>query len=149
MDSFQKIAGCVVVSAENIAELLAQFPQQGKRELEPLKTFSKMTGMPLNVLEDTNIENNEIEVHTQMADLWYCLEGEEIFSLGGTLTDARHKLNKDGSVNEQEIRGTAATGASEIVLKKGDWLWIPSGVPHTHAASGTARIAIIKIPHTA
>ena len=33
-----------------------------------------------------------------------------------------------------------------MILKQGDWLWIPAGEPHQHSATGTARLVIIKIP---
>ncbi len=145
MNMFEKIAECVVISSENIATLLATPTQEGKRELEPLKSFAKENGVPINVLEDTNIEN-EIEVHTNMGDLWYCLEGEATFLLGGELVDPKIKLNKDGTENPNEIRAQTVTGGEEKTLKVGDWLWIPPGVPHTHSAKGTARLAIIKIP---
>ena len=101
-----------------INESLAQAPVAGKRQLEPLMAIAKAGGVPLNILEDHQITNNEAEVHTEEADLWLCLEGEITFICDDT----------------------------DVLLKPGDWLWIPTGVPHQHNTSGTARLVIIKIP---
>ena len=130
-----------------IGEILNQEIREGKRELEPLKSFSKLEGIPFNILEDTNVVN-EIEIHTNMVDLWYCIEGEVTFTLGGTPIEPYAKVNKDGSLSETEIRTERVEGSSEKVLKSGDWLWIPAGVPHAHKCEGTSRLIIIKVPRS-
>lgn len=33
-----------------------------------------------------------------------------------------------------------------VVAGKGDWFWIPEGVPHIHKATGVSRLLIIKVP---
>jgi len=53
---------------------------------------------------------------------------------------------KDGSENPDEVRSKTISGGTTYVLKPGDWLWIPAGVPHQHSAQGTARLVIVKIP---
>lgn len=63
------------------------------------------------------------EVHTKFADFFYIMEGSATLQTGGKL------VNPDAT-NPDEPRGTAIEGASETPLREGDWVHIPSGVPH-------------------
>lgn len=132
------MAKAVVFRNEEIAQILATPALSGKRLLEPFKSFSAEDKFPLNILEDKEISNNA-EVHKREGDLWHCLEGEVTFIHGGELVDSV-------SINENELTAKEIQGGEEIVVRKGDWFWIPAGVPHKHSASGTARLIIIKIP---
>ena len=136
---------CVYVGGNLIQKTLEVEVAQGKRLLEPLKTFAKEHGLPLNILEDSNVVN-EAEVHTHEGDLWHCLEGEVTFIYGGEMVNPWFKKNTDGSEDKREIKAKEIRGGTETVLKPGDWLWIPAGEPHQHMCKGTARLAIIKIP---
>lgn len=135
----------VVIKKEDIEKTLDSSSIQGKRLLEPLKTFSKEYGVPLNVLEDNNVVN-EAEVHKHEADLWCCLEGSVTFIYGGEMVNSWVKKNVDGSLDEREIKAKEITGGTEVLLKPGDWLYIPAGEPHMHKTEGVARLVIIKIP---
>ncbi len=148
MSEFQKIEGCTLLGKGSMDAVLAQESVDGKRELEPLKSFAKAEKLPINILEDTNVVS-EIEIHTHMGDVWHCLSGEVTFTLGGEPVDPKVKVNKDGTLNEREIRAERVTGGEEIVLTPGDWLWIPPGVPHAHRCEGTSRLIIIKVPGVA
>ncbi len=136
----------VVIQNQDIQGILSELPVQGKRMMEPLKTFSKTEGVSFNILEDTAV-SNDAEVHTHEADLWGCLQGEVTFTIGGEMVDPKPSVGKNGHVNERELKAKQIKGGSEIVLKPGDWLWIPAGEPHLHKAEGTARLIIIKIPN--
>lgn len=135
----------VYVSEGDIENSLKTLPQEGKRLLEPLKTFAKERGLPLNILEDVRIEN-AVEIHRHEADLWFCLEGEAEFISGGTAVEPFIPVKSDGSKNTLELKAKAITGGTTYVVRKGDWLFIPAGEPHLHKSSGVARLAIIKIP---
>lgn len=128
-----------------IDETLANSPTPGKKLLEPLKSFGKESGLPINILEDMDIVN-EAEVHAHEADLWGCLEGEVTFIYGGELLNPRTKKNPDGSFDERELRAKETKGGTTVILRPGDWLYIPAGEPHQHSAKGVARLYIIKIP---
>lgn len=144
----EKINGnCVVVRNNDISTFLHAAPVQGKHMFEPLKVFSKASGIPLNFLEDTDV-SNDAEVHRHEADLWYCLEGEVEFICGGELVEGKVKINKDSTIDDREWKAKAIEGGEKIVLRAGDWLWIPAGEPHQHSAKGTAKLAIIKVPRT-
>jgi mannose-6-phosphate isomerase-like protein (cupin superfamily) len=139
------MAGSVHIGKELIEETLAVAPAPGKKMLEPLKSFAKANGVPLNILEDKEVEN-KAELHRHEADLWQCLSGEVRFELGGELVNPVAKTNPDGTTDECEWKGDAIKGGREVVLKAGDWLWIPAGEPHRHGSAGTARLVIVKIP---
>lgn len=135
---------CVYVEKDKIDETLASEPVQGKRLLEPLKTFAKEHGLPMNILEDKDV-SNEAEVHMHEDDLWHCLEGEATFIYGGEMVEPWFKKNPDGTEDKREVKANEIKGGTEKVLRSGDWLWIPAGEPHQHKCVGTSRLVIIKI----
>lgn len=140
-----RMSKSVFVKKSLISEVLGVRPIKGKRLLEPLKTFSAEKKLPFNILEDTEV-TNEVEVHMNEGDLWYCLEGEVTFVCGGEMQEPSFRKNADGTENKSEIKASGIKNGETLFLKSGDWLWIPSGEPHQHSSSGTARLVIIKIP---
>ncbi|MFA6429357.1 MAG: cupin domain-containing protein [Patescibacteria group bacterium] len=139
---------CVFVQKTLVDETLAVPSTQGKRLLEPLKALASANKMPMNILEDCEV-SNEAEVHTHEADLWHCLEGEVTFVYGGEMVDPWNKKLADGTEDPREVKAKEIRGGTEVVMHPGDWLWIPAGQPHQHRCTGTARLAIIKIPNSA
>ena len=136
----------VHVPKSRIDEAIAMPPKQGKTELEPFKSLMKSLGVPFFILEDTQVENNKVELHTHEADVWMCLEGESWFKLGGEMVDPFPSAS-NGAPNSKEMRSYELRDAETVVMKPGDWLWIPAGVPHQHGSTGTARLMIFKIPN--
>lgn len=129
------------VKKEFITETLSTETTQGKRFVEPFKSFAKEYSLPLNILEDTEV-TNEGEIHDHEGDLWHCLEGNATFVCGGVLESRKAHPIKKG-----EWSGSGIGGGKEYALGPGDWFWIPPGEPHQHMARGTARLIIIKIPN--
>jgi hypothetical protein len=138
-------AQCVVVRRDLIEETLRSAPRRGKHLLEPLRTLAVEQELPFKVLEDTAISTTP-EIHKTKGDLWCCVEGEVEFHYGGELADAVALIGADGIPDPDELRGSSIVGGTTVVLRKGDWLWIPPGHPHAHASAGTARMLIVKIP---
>ncbi len=138
---------CVLIRKETIDETTNTPYSESpvKKLLEPLRALSLSGKVPLNILEDVNI-NNEAEIHKHEADLWLCLDGEVTFIYGGEMVDPWVKKNADGSTDDREWKAKEIKGGTEVILKPGDWLWIPAGEPHQHKTTGKARLAIIKIP---
>lgn len=134
----------IYIPKSMIDETLAQAPLRGKRNIEPLKSFSKTHGASITILEDTDVIN-DAEVHAKEADLWGCIDGEVTFLCGGELIDPWYAKKADGSKNQNELKAKTIKGGTKIVLKSGDWLQIPAGEPHQHSCRGTARLFIIKI----
>lgn len=136
----------VYVPKSQIDETFAAPVEQGKKDLEPFKSFAKETGLPFLLLRDHAVSNNKVEIHLDWDDLWLCLDGEVTFQIDGELVDPFYSKRADGTPNEREIRALEMKGGKTVVLKSGDWLWIPAGQGHVHAASGTASLAIVKLP---
>lgn len=120
-------------------QTLSSQSQQGKRLLEPLKSFAIEHSLPFNILEDKEVVN-EGEIHDHEDDLWCCLEGNVTFVCGGVLESRKSHPTKPG-----EWSGSGIGGGKEYTLGVGDWLWIPAGEPHLHKTNGVARLIIIKI----
>ncbi|OGY63562.1 MAG: hypothetical protein A3I89_01995 [Candidatus Harrisonbacteria bacterium RIFCSPLOWO2_02_FULL_41_11] len=135
----------VLVKKEIIEETLRAESKQGKGLVEPLKSLAAEKNLPFKILEDKEVVN-EAEVHRHEGDLWQCLEGEVTFICGGELVEPKAKQNPDGTLDEREWKGKAIQDGTEMVLRPGDWLWIPPGVAHQHNCKGIARMFIIKIP---
>ena len=60
--------------------------------------------------------------HADRAELFYVIDGSGTMLTGGTITDG-----KAAGVNTQ---GTTISGGSRIEFAKGDFIMVPSGVPH-------------------
>ena len=60
--------------------------------------------------------------HADRAELFFVIDGTGTMLTGGTITDG-----KPSGVNTQ---GTTITGGTRLEFKKGDFIMVPSGVPH-------------------
>ena len=60
--------------------------------------------------------------HADRAELFYVIDGSGTMLTGGTITDG-----KAAGTNTQ---GTTISGGTRIVFSKGDFIMVPSGVPH-------------------
>jgi mannose-6-phosphate isomerase-like protein (cupin superfamily) len=80
------------------------------------------------------------EVHERFADIFYVLSGTATLITGGTLVDPI-------IVSPGELRGSAVTGKSEIVLHPGDIVHIPAHTPHQLLISGGQEFAyfVVKV----
>jgi len=137
----------IYITKEQIDETLRSTPTLGKKLLEPLKSLAEKHKLPFNILENQNVNDNIAEIHHETGDLWHCLEGECVFVHGGEMVDPLFKENADGTKDEKEVRAKSIINGTEVVLKAGDWLWIPPGQPHVHnQPEGTTRLVVIKIP---
>jgi hypothetical protein len=66
---------------------------------------------------------NYVEQHTHWIDQTTILSGDAIFTYGGTVSDSKE-------IAPGEFRGHKQTGAKTIHLHPGDFVLIPSGMPH-------------------
>lgn len=140
--NFEKEAA--YVPYDFVKNTLSKEPTEGKNLLEPFKSLATEKNLPFKILEDSKVKNLA-ELHFDEGDLWCCIEGEAAFVCGGSLVNPRKKKNPDGAENPKELLADGIEGGKESILKAGDWLWIPPGVPHQHSAD-FARMFIIKVP---
>jgi len=107
--------------------------------------FAKENSLPFSILEDHQVTTNGAEIHTNEADLWFCLEGNVTFVCGGEMINPIFRKLKDGTEDKTQIKAPGIKDGTAYELEAGDWLWIPAGVPHQHNTSSTARLMIVKI----
>jgi mannose-6-phosphate isomerase-like protein (cupin superfamily) len=87
----------------------------------------------------------EVEIHETDTDLIYCFEGEAEFVTGGTPLGM-----KTTAAHEQ--RGTSIRDGQSRIIKGGDILVVPAGVPHwfkTIQKHFRYSVVKIKTPPTA
>ena len=60
--------------------------------------------------------------HADRAELFYVIDGTGTMLTGGTITD--------GKASGENTQGTTISGGTRIDFKKGDFIMVPSGVPH-------------------
>ena len=62
--------------------------------------------------------------HGQISEVWVVREGIALLSTGGTIVDA------EAGAGPGDLRGSAIAGGEERIIKAGDLVFIPPGVPH-------------------
>jgi mannose-6-phosphate isomerase-like protein (cupin superfamily) len=60
--------------------------------------------------------------HADRAELFYVIDGSGTMLTGGTIPD--------GKVNGVNTQGASISGGTRIAFAKGDFIMVPSGVPH-------------------
>jgi mannose-6-phosphate isomerase-like protein (cupin superfamily) len=76
-----------------------------------------------SVLVVRRTKPGQAEVHTELTDVWYVIDGSATFVTGGMLNDSK-------TVAPHELRGTGVAGGVSRHISKGDVIDIPAGVPH-------------------
>src|SRR5688500_13591212 len=64
--------------------------------------------------------------HADRAELFLVIDGSGTMLTGGSITD--------GKVSGVNTQGTTITGGTPLAFKKGDFIMVPSGVPHQFVA---------------
>jgi len=80
----------------------------------------------LNLLHRTG---EDVTVHGSVVDLYFIQEGSALLEHGGTALDL-----KPGGGRAGDMRGSAIKGGTRTVVRKGDVVFIPPGVPHRFVA---------------
>jgi mannose-6-phosphate isomerase-like protein (cupin superfamily) len=76
-------------------------------------------------------------VHKIDGEFMYVLEGEGVIVAGGTVVNP-----KDLGAN---IDGDAIAGGVDHRMKKGDWIFVPKGLPHLARTDGTFVLATLHV----
>ena len=77
-------------------------------------------------------------VHKIDSEFMVILEGEGVIVTGGTIMNP-----KDLGAN---IDGDAIAGGVDNRMKKGDWIFVPKGLPHLARTDGTFVLATLHVP---
>ena len=113
-------------TAADLQAALAKLPAD--RPASSVRVFSLD---PYNVaVEQRQPRPQGAASHADRAELFFVIEGAGTMLTGGTITDG-----KASGVNTQ---GTTISGGTRIAFKKGDFIMVPSGVPHQFVDLTTA-----------
>lgn len=81
----------------------------------------------------------QVEIHDKETDIFYVTDGEATFITGGTMVGGKQTA-------AGQHRGTDIRGGESRLLKKGDVIVIPAGIPHWFkAVSPTINYLTIKV----
>jgi mannose-6-phosphate isomerase-like protein (cupin superfamily) len=79
-------------------------------------------------------------LHEAQAELFYVIEGSATMVTGGTIPD--------GKRNGTNIQGASIEGGTRIVFNKGDFIMVPSGVPHQFVdITAPVRVMSMYLPN--
>lgn len=105
-------------TAADLQAALAKLPAD-----RPSSSVRVFTLDPYNVaVEQRQPRPQGAAAHADRAELFFVIEGTGTMLTGGTITDG-----KASGVNTQ---GATISGGTRIEFKKGDFIMVPSGVPH-------------------
>src|SRR5688500_9772149 len=105
-------------SAADLQAALAKLPTDRPNAVARVFTLD-----PYNVgVEQRQPRAQGAAAHADRAELFYVINGSGTMLTGGTISDG-----KESGVNTQ---GTTITGGTRIDFKTGDFIMVPSGVPH-------------------
>jgi mannose-6-phosphate isomerase-like protein (cupin superfamily) len=79
----------------------------------------------------------EFEYHEGRDHVFYILEGETVYEVGGTPKGAHSSKPGEWLAPESE-------GALSYTLKKGDMLVLPRGTPHKRSTTGTVVLTLVS-----
>jgi mannose-6-phosphate isomerase-like protein (cupin superfamily) len=81
----------------------------------------------------------QVEIHAKETDIFYVTDGEATIVTGGTMVGGRQTA-------PNQLRGSDVKGGESRLLKKGDVIVIPAGVPHWFKeVSPTINYLTIKV----
>ena len=105
-------------SAADLQAALAKLPTDRPNAVARVFTLD-----PYNIgVEQRQPVAQGAAAHADRAELFYVIKGSGTMLTGGTITDG-----KQSGVNTQ---GTTITGGTRITFNPGDFIMVPSGVPH-------------------
>ena len=96
---------------------------------------------PYNVaVEQRQPRPQGASLHEAQAELFYVIDGSATMITGGTIAD--------GKRNGTNIQGTTIEGGTRIVFNKGDFIMVPSGVPHQFVdITAPVRVMSMYLPN--
>lgn len=124
-------------SAADLQAALARLPTDRPNAVARVFTLD-----PYNVgVEQRQPRPQGAAAHADRAELFYVINGSGTMLTGGTISDG-----KQSGVNTQ---GTTITGGTRIEFKTGDFIMVPSGVPHQFVDLKTAvQVMSLYLPNT-
>lgn len=124
-------------SAADLQAALAKLPTDRPNAVARVFTLD-----PYNVgVEQRQPRPQGAAAHADRAELFYVINGSGTMLTGGTISDG-----KQTGVNTQ---GTTITGGTRIEFKTGDFIMVPSGVPHQFVdLKAPVQVMSLYLPNT-
>lgn len=124
--------------AADLQAALAKLPTD-----RPAASVRVFTLDPYNVaVEQRQPRTQGAAAHADRAELFYVIDGAGTMLTGGTIADG-----KPNGVNTQ---GTTITGGTRIEFAKGDFIMVPSGVPHQFVdLKAAVQVMSLYLPNVA
>ena len=85
----------------------------------------EMASTPVKLVGNQRNAPGEAEVHENVMDVFWVMDGSSTIVTGGTLVGG--KMSGPG-----ELKGTGVQGGQTQLLTKGDVMLVPAGTPHWH-----------------
>ena len=100
------------------------------------KNLVTSPGTLMVINEETKKAAKEFEWHAHRDHIFQVLDGETKYELGGTPKNGRETKPGEWLAPESE-------GAKTVVLKKGDYLFVPRMTPHKRTTDGSVSLLLI------
>ena len=122
-------------SAADLQAAMAKLP--GDRPSSSVRVF---TLAPYNVGDERRLPQAQgASQHADRAELFYVIEGSGAMLTGGSIPD--------GKVNGVNTQGTGIAKGTRIAFNTGDFIMVPSGVPHQFVdLTAAVRVMSIYLP---
>jgi mannose-6-phosphate isomerase-like protein (cupin superfamily) len=101
-----------------------------------LKSYLSAPGYSATVVRRTRA--GSAEVHRNVSDVWYVIDGGGILVTGGSLVGARE-------TEPGELRGQSVSGGTPRRIARGDLIGIPAGIPHWVSAIDGAQLVYLVV----
>jgi quercetin dioxygenase-like cupin family protein len=131
--------------APKLVNLAADLPAMTQKAREAAATSPRFFGgdtilslAPYRVGLEYRTPRGIASAHKNDGEFMLVLEGEGVIVAGGTMVNP-----KDLGAN---IDGDAIAGGTDIRMKKGDWIFVPKGLPHLARTDGTFVLATLHVP---
>jgi mannose-6-phosphate isomerase-like protein (cupin superfamily) len=123
--------------AADLQAALARLPAD-----RPAASVRVFTLDPYNVaVEQRQPRTQGAAAHADRAELFFVIDGSGTLLTGGTIADG-----KASGVNTQ---GTTISGGTRIEFAKGDFIMVPSGVPHQFVdLKAPVQVMSLYLPNT-
>ncbi|HEX6576557.1 MAG TPA: cupin domain-containing protein [Gemmatimonadaceae bacterium] len=126
-------------SAENLRRAIETAPLEGRQR--GLFSLRLSASSDPEVIGIRRTAAAKAELHSDMTDVWYVIDGNATLVTGGKLA---------GSVETTggEIRAARIDDGESRDVKKGDYAVIPAGTPHwiSKVASKDFQYIVVKVP---
>lgn len=133
----QNASKVVFISAKQLQSDIRKAPQAA-----PGVSTINLTETPeYSALAARRTKPGLAEVHKNMIDVWYVIDGGGTLVTGGSLADT-------SETGPGEVRGKSVSGGEDRKIAKGDIVTIPAGVPHWLSKVDGQEVVylVVKVP---